>query len=68
MTNTLYVGDLGPGNLLVVSNGATVFDQYGLVANEASSPNNTVWVDGTGSIWSNTLYCYVGYIGATNQM
>jgi T5SS/PEP-CTERM-associated repeat protein len=70
MSNTFntYIGDLGPGNLLVVSNGATVVDEEGIVGHQNSSGHNTVLVDGTGSIWSNTEYVYVGYDGATNQM
>ncbi|HTS19079.1 MAG TPA: hypothetical protein VMP11_16005, partial [Verrucomicrobiae bacterium] len=70
MSNTFftYVGDLGWGNLLVISNGGTVFDQDGILADTTSSDDNTALIDGAGSVWSNTQYVYVGLYGGTNQM
>jgi T5SS/PEP-CTERM-associated repeat protein len=70
MSNTFntYVGDLGPENLLVVSNGGAVFDEEGILSYTTSSGDNTALIDGTGSTWSNSVYVYVGYVGGTNQM
>jgi T5SS/PEP-CTERM-associated repeat protein len=70
MSNTFntYIGNGGPGNLLVISNGGTVFDEYGILADTASGDDNTALIDGTGSVWSNTQYVYVGLYGGTNQM
>lgn len=45
-----------------------MFDEYGILADTASGDDNTALIDGTGSVWSNTQYVYVGLYGGTNQM
>ncbi len=70
LSNTFntYVGLNGRGNQLVVSNGATAFDEAGVIGYTNSSFGNVAVVDGTGSTWSNTLNLFVGYVGAGNQL
>ncbi|MFZ2643453.1 MAG: hypothetical protein WA117_20850, partial [Verrucomicrobiia bacterium] len=58
----LYVGS---NNLvsLTLTNGAQVFDNIGYIGFDAASSNNSVLVDGLGSIWSNSDSLFVGYHG-----
>src|SRR5262249_55274449 len=67
---SLYVGDGGSRNQLIVTNGAKVFDFSGAIGyNSNSSPNsNSVVVTGSGSTWSNTSSLTVGGHGSFNQL
>jgi T5SS/PEP-CTERM-associated repeat protein len=64
----IYLGVSGPANRLIVSNGATAFDEEGVMSFTNSSFGNTALVDGSGSMWTNTLNLFVGYVGAGNQL
>jgi T5SS/PEP-CTERM-associated repeat protein len=68
--NLLVVGQAGPDNTLIVSNGAIVqcgFD--GLIgAGEATATNNAVVVTGAGSRWHSDNALYVGYVGAGSRL
>ncbi len=58
----------GSSNELLVANGATVFDQVGLLSDSNTSIGNIAWVQGPGSVWSNSLYLAIGYNGRLNQL
>lgn len=71
----LYVGDSGPGNSLVISNGGQVVSDFSgsgnyaiYVGNTASSSNNSVIVTGSGSAWSNGQFLYVGDSSGGNSL
>jgi len=64
----LYVGEMGPSNLLTIANGGHVVNSYGFLGDFTSSSNNVVLVTGAGSIWSNRNALYVGNYGAGNQL
>lgn len=64
----VYVGLLGAGNSLIISNGAKVFDAYGSIGLYASASNNTVSVTGDGSLWRTTADLYLGTDGAQNTL
>jgi T5SS/PEP-CTERM-associated repeat protein len=67
-TFNIYLGLEGPANRLVVSNGAAALTEDGILGYTNSSSGNTALVDGAGSVWSNTLNLFVGYVGARNQL
>jgi len=64
----LRVGNVGPGNQLVVSNGARVASLFGNVGDQPGSSNNLVLVTGSGSIWTNHLYLNVGGGSVGNRL
>ena len=67
--NDLHVGDAGPGNSLVISNGAAVYTgNAGVLGFYASSVNNSALVTGSGSVLSNATDLLVGYNGASNTL
>ena len=53
---------------MFIANGATVFDQVGILSDSNTSIGNIAWVQGPGSIWSNSLYLAIGYNGRLNQL
>jgi T5SS/PEP-CTERM-associated repeat protein len=55
----LYVGNIGAGNQLVISNGGAVYSSSGFIG--YSSVSNNVSVTGSGSIWGNSGSLCVGY-------
>ncbi len=71
-TGNLYVGHVGSGNNLVVSNGGAVRFSGGYVGWEDKSSNNSVLVTGANSSWStgvaNFNAVYVGYAGSGNSL
>lgn len=67
-SGTLYVGGIGPGNRLLISDGATVRDGSGLVGLNASSSNNQTTVTGPGSLWDQAGQFYIGFFSAGNQL
>lgn len=68
----LYVGYLGAGNMLTVTNGGMVIDDYGFLGyfnyDNPSSSNNTALVTGTGSVWRHRNGLSVGHYGANNTL
>ena len=56
----LFVGSFGPGNQLIVSNGARVVCANGSIGNAPGSSNNLVVVTGSGSVWTNHQSLQVG--------
>jgi len=67
-TSSLYVGDYGSGNHLVVSDGAVVANNYGHLGLYSDSSNNTALITGAGSLWTNRYDLTVGAIGGGNQL
>ncbi|HUJ11845.1 MAG TPA: hypothetical protein VL171_17685 [Verrucomicrobiae bacterium] len=65
-----YIGYFGVGNSLVISNGAKVLNNDGIVyiGLLPSASNNNVLVSGTGSTWSNVGTLYLGYSSAGNRL
>lgn len=66
----MILGESGPGNRVVVTNGGLVQSVYTYLGFDSSgrSSNNTVLVTGAGSVWSNAGQFFVGYSGAANQL
>jgi hypothetical protein len=62
----VFVGDFGPNNSLMIRDGGLVSDYYGLVGEEDSSSDNTVYVE-SGGVWRNQELC-VGDYGSHNAM
>jgi T5SS/PEP-CTERM-associated repeat protein len=56
----LYVGKNTAGNALHILNGGKVYSAYGALGNTASSANNSAWIAGSGSVWSNSNNYAVG--------
>jgi T5SS/PEP-CTERM-associated repeat protein len=66
---SLYVGNSGGGNDLVISNGGRVASGvYSYVGYNSST--NSVLVSGPGSLWNSSMYTYLylGYSGAGNSL
>ena len=65
----LYIGYLGGGNQLVVSNGGVLANAIGIVGHFEPNPgNNVAVVTGTGSLWSNRANLYVGNYTSKNKL
>jgi T5SS/PEP-CTERM-associated repeat protein len=70
-TSKLYIGNAGSFNRLTINQGGTFVEQtHSYLGATASSSNNVLWIDGPGSVWSNTSYnwLYVGNAGSGNQL
>ncbi len=65
---TLVVGSAGSANLLLVTNGGLVANNFGNLANTTSSSNNTVIITGTNSLWTMSNALNVGNAGPSNQL
>ena len=52
MGQVLFIGDFGPSNSLVIRDGGLVVDYWGLIGEEDSSSDNSVWVE-SGGVWRN---------------
>ena len=61
-----YVGDFGSGNSLTIRDGGRVSDYWGLVGEEDSGNDNTVWVE-SGGVWRNDQLA-IGDWGSHNAM
>ena len=68
MGGNLFAGSNGAFSRLVVSNGATLEDFDGVLANGAASSNNSALVTGSGSVWSNRGDLTIGFSGKENQL
>lgn len=66
--SSLFVGVDGSSNSVVITNGALVFNQYGMIGYSGVSSNNAVILSGTGSTWSNSINSYIGYSGSRNTL
>ena len=58
--NTLIVGNNSPGVSLVVSNGASLTSDSGILGQDSGASNNSILVTGAGSTWTNESVLYVG--------
>jgi len=68
LSGSLFIGNSGSANSLVVSNGGIVADTYIYIGNATGSSNNSVLVTGVNSAWSNSGQIYVGSGGAGNSL
>ena len=68
MPADLFIGYSGVGNTLVLSNGARLIDDMGLVGFNTNSTNNQALVTGAGSVWSNGTAIFVGDYGWGNSL
>src|SRR5689334_7703771 len=68
MGNSLLVGSNGAASRLVLSNGALVENNNGILANNTASSNNFALITGSGSTWSNRGDLSVGFFGKQNQL
>ena len=68
-TNTagLTFGNSGPSNRLVIADGGKLLSYGGTVGSSLSS-SNSVFVTGSGSVWSNGSDFWLGYDGAGNTL
>jgi T5SS/PEP-CTERM-associated repeat protein len=66
LQNLLYLGNLGAGSRLVISNGGWVRDDNCLMG--YFSTNNEAVVTGPGSTWTNTSGLYVGRFRGGNRL
>ena len=64
-----FVGYDGMAGNLIISNGATMNSaQEGVLAQDATSSNNTALVTGSGSAWNNADNTYIGHSGPANTL
>lgn len=68
LTGALTVGSAGPGNRLVISDGALVSDTFGLLGASATGANNEAIVTGPGSVWTNVSDIRVGDLSPGNRL
>ena len=64
----LFIGGLGSGNRLTVSNAGTVANAAGVVGSSSIGNGNEVVVTGTNSFWTNALDLTIGNSGSSNSM
>ncbi|MCX7824555.1 MAG: hypothetical protein N2689_03255 [Verrucomicrobiae bacterium] len=62
-SGSFYVGNSGARNSLIITNGGRVINGNGYIGNNAGASNNSVWVGGADSVWSNRLNLFVGNNG-----
>jgi T5SS/PEP-CTERM-associated repeat protein len=61
-----FIGDSGPGNTLIITNGGRVENVEGYVGLAAN--RNRVIVTGSNSVWNNSGFLYVGNAGSSNSL
>jgi T5SS/PEP-CTERM-associated repeat protein len=64
----LYLGWLGVGNSVVISNGGQVIANYCYIDQSLYSSNNTVLVTGAGSVFSNSNTLIIGTYGQAESV
>ena len=65
---SLYVGNAGSGNTLVISNGGTVAAANGYIGFTNTASNNSALVTGANSLWTNSGSVVVGQYGSNNTL
>jgi len=65
---SIWVGEAGAGNRLVISNGATVLSAGGVLSARTTSTGNEAVVTGAGSLWTNSAGIDVGDSGTGNRL
>jgi T5SS/PEP-CTERM-associated repeat protein len=66
--NTYAVGESGPFNVLVLTNGARLDDTVGVIGAAANASSNTVLVTAPDSLWNNAIKLAIGQSGSANQL
>ncbi len=67
-SDQLYVGYAGSCNSMTISNGGKVAGVSGFIGNTAQASNNSAFVTGAGSLWTNSANLYVGFDGRSNSL
>ena len=67
-TGTMYIGQDGTSDQLLISSGAQMVTSYGHVGFDSASSNNNALVSGSGSVWSNLNDLSVGLSGSGNAL
>jgi T5SS/PEP-CTERM-associated repeat protein len=67
-TNDLTVGYSGNHNSFQITNGATASNVNAFLGFNSGADSNSVTVDGTGSVWTNTGTFYLGDVGKSNSL
>jgi T5SS/PEP-CTERM-associated repeat protein len=62
------VGDTWVYDALVIQTGGVLSNTYGYIGNQSGASNNSVLVNGSGSVWSNANDLAVGNFGAANSL
>jgi fibronectin-binding autotransporter adhesin len=65
---TFTIGNSGPFNALIITNGGMVTDTTGIIGNLVAASNNIAVITGSGSVWTNTGNLTIGDAGAGNRM
>src|ERR1051325_1885126 len=65
---TFIVGNSGPFNYLEINSASSVSNGVGIVGNQIGASNNTVFVTGGGSVWTNVGRLTIGETGSVNQL
>jgi len=68
MSGNLVLGSSGSYELLVISNGAKVVNNFGNIALNAGSTGNSAIVTGSNSLWTNAGNVNVGNAGGFNSL
>src|SRR6185436_2103749 len=61
------LGDTGPSNFLLITNGGRLANQDGVIGNHPAARSNLGIVTGAGSTWSSSRSMVIGATGALNQ-
>jgi T5SS/PEP-CTERM-associated repeat protein len=62
------LGDSGPFNFLIVTNGGALTNTIGTIGSAESATNNVALVGGTNSVWKNNGDLIVGNSGSGNSL
>ncbi|MCF7849953.1 MAG: hypothetical protein K9M45_13960 [Kiritimatiellales bacterium] len=62
-SDEMWVGNYGPNNIMRIEDGGMLITETGNVGDKATASNNTAVIDGTGSIWSNSISLKIGGAG-----
>src|SRR5207247_7688860 len=62
------LGDSGPFNFLIITNGGALTNTIGTIGHAESASNNVALVVGTNSLWKNNGDLIIGYSGSGNSL
>ncbi|MFZ2644495.1 MAG: M36 family metallopeptidase, partial [Verrucomicrobiia bacterium] len=68
LNGSLTIGNTGSFNTLTITNGGIVAGSVGVIGNASLSSNNIGIVTGSGSLWANNGFLYIGNSGSVNRL
>ena len=68
MGGNFYVGYSGSGNSVLITNGAFVITNYGVIGTNPGANRNAVTVTGGESVWENNASILIGDYGTSNTL